>query len=63
MNEIDKKHNEIFWQNADAQRLDPHCQSGDKGACRKIVDLQDKYCQNGFVANCAGLAQKLFARQ
>lgn len=57
MNEIDKKQGETFWQSADAQRLAPHCQSGDKGACRKILDLYDKYCQNGFVANCADLAQ------
>ena len=57
-NEIRKKQSETFWQSADAQRLYPHCQNGDKGACRKIfVDLYDKYCQNGFVANCADLAQ------
>ena len=57
MNETFKKQAEAFWQSADAQRLYPHCQNGDKVACRKIIDLQDKYCQNGFVANCADLAQ------
>ncbi len=55
--EISKKQSETFWQSADAQRLDPHCRSGDKGACRKIVDLKDRYCQNGFASFCGGLAQ------
>ena len=55
--EINKKQSETFWQNVDAQRLAPHCQNGDKDACRKIVDLQDKYCQNGFASACGALAQ------
>lgn len=56
--EINKKQSETFWQSADAQRLSPHCQGGDKGACRKIfVDLHDKYCQNGFASFCGGLAK------
>ena len=58
MNETIKKQGETFWQNADAQRLYPHCQSGDKGACKKIfIDLYDKDCQNGLVSTCADLAQ------
>ena len=36
-----QKQKEIFWQNEEANRLDPHCQggNGDKGACKRIVDL------------------------
>ena len=56
-NEISKKQSETFWQSADAQRLAPHCQNGDKGACRKIIDLQDKYCQNGFASVCGALTE------
>ena len=52
-----QKQGETFWQSAEAQRLLPHCQSGDKDACRKIIDLQDKYCQNGFASSCGVLAQ------
>ena len=57
--EIIQKQRETFWQSADAQRLDQHCQGGkgDKGACRKILDLQDKYCQSGFAGFCGVLAQ------
>lgn len=54
---LSEKQSETFWQSADAQRLDPHCRSGDKGACIKLIDLQDKYCQNGFASICGGLAQ------
>lgn len=56
---IVQKQAETFWQSVDAQRLDPHCQGGkgDKGACRKILDLQDKYCQSGFASACNSLAQ------
>lgn len=54
---LSEKQAETFWQSADAQRLDLHCRSGDKGACRKILDLQDKYCQSGFASFCGGLAQ------
>lgn len=57
MTRLSEKQAETFWQSADAQRLDPHCRSGDKGACRKILDLQDKYCQSGFASFCGGLAQ------
>ncbi len=57
LDEINKKQSETFWQSADAQRLVPHCQNGDKGACRKIVDLKDRYCQSGFTSFCGGLAQ------
>ena len=43
---IAQKQKETFQQSDELQRLAPHC-----------FQNNDKYCQNGFVANCAGLAQ------
>lgn len=57
MTRLSKKQFETFRQSADYQRLAPHCRSGDKGACRKIADLQDRYCQNGFAGFCGALAR------
>lgn len=56
-NEKVQKQIEIFWQNEEAKRLDSHCQSGngDKGACKRIIDLQDKSCQNGLAGACVSL--------
>ncbi len=53
-----KKQGEIFWQNEEANRLAQHCQggNGDKGACKRIIDLQDKACQNGLAGACSALA-------
>lgn len=50
---------EIFWQNEDAKRLAPHCQgqNGDKGACKRIINLFGKSCQNGLAWSCSALAQ------
>ncbi len=54
-----QKQSEIFWQNEEANRLAQHCQggNGDKGACKRIIDLYDKSCQNGLATLCASLAQ------
>lgn len=54
-----QKQKEIFWQNEEAKRLAPHCQggNGDKGACRRIIDLQDKSCQNGLAGACGALVE------
>lgn len=51
-----QEQNKIFWQNEEANLLAPHCQGGDKGACKRIIDLQNKSCQNGLVVFCASLA-------
>lgn len=54
---ITQKQSETFSQYADVQRLAPHCENGDIGACRKLLVLQNKHCQNGFAALCADLAE------
>ena len=53
-----QEQSKIFWQNEEANRLSQHCQggNGDKGACKRIIDLQDKSCQNGLAVICAALA-------
>lgn len=53
-----KEQKMIFFQNEEAMRLNSHCQggNGDKGACRRITDLQDKSCQNGLAMACGALA-------
>lgn len=57
--EKNQKQGEIFWQNEEAKRLVSHCQggNGDKGACKRIIDLNDKSCQNGLAWSCVSLAQ------
>lgn len=59
MGEKSQKQGEIFWQNEEANRLSQHCQdvNGDKGACKRIIDLQDKSCQDGLAWSCVSLAQ------
>lgn len=54
-----QKQAEIFWQNEEAKRLASHCQggNGDKGACKRIIDLQDKACQNGLAGACGALVK------
>ena len=54
-----QKQKEIFLQNEEANRLAQHCQggNGDKGACKRIIDLQDKSCKNGLAWSCSLLAQ------
>lgn len=47
----------IFFQDEEANRLAPHCGNGDKGACKRIIDLQNKFCQNGLALPCADLAK------
>lgn len=47
----------IFSQDEEANRLAPHCGNGDKGACKRIIDLLDKFCQNGLALSCADLAK------
>ena len=58
-NEKVQKQSKIFWQNEEAKRLSQHCQggNGDKGACKRIIDLQDKSCQDGLAMSCALLAE------
>ena len=53
-----QKQKEIFWQSEEANRLYPHCQggNGDKGACKRIIDLHDKSCKNGLAWSCIILA-------
>lgn len=59
LSEKQQKQREIFWQNEEANRLSQHCQggNGDKGACKRIIDLQDKTCQNGLAVICYALAE------
>ena len=56
-NAIAQKQIETFQQSDEFKRLTPHCQSGDKGACRKLLVLQNKHCKNGFALHCASFAQ------
>lgn len=59
MGEKSQKQGEIFWQNEEANRLSQHCQggNGDKGACKRLIELQDKSCQNGLAWSCSTFAQ------
>lgn len=41
-------------QNEEFQRLAPHCQAGDKGACKRAMNLYHKQCENGATYICAG---------
>ena len=55
--EIKSKQSAAFWQDEDAKRILPHCQSGDSGACRRLLELEDKHCQEGNAARCSELAR------
>lgn len=41
-----------WWQNDEVQRLMPHCQQGDKNACKRVLDLSIKFCNNGEAFLC-----------
>ncbi len=45
-----------WYQNDEFQRLMPHCQQGDKGACEKLFKLEINLCEKGEVAPCVGVA-------
>lgn len=36
-----------WYQNDEFQRLMPHCQQGDKNACKRVLDSSIKFCNNG----------------
>lgn len=52
-----QEQNARIWQSEDFQRLAPHCQANDKGACEKIRDLTEKHCENGLAAACKTSAE------
>lgn len=37
-----------FYQNEEARRVAPHCNNDDKGACKRLIYLNDKNCKNGL---------------
>ena len=41
-----------WYQNDEFQRLMPHCQQGDKNACKRVLDLSIKFCNNGEAFLC-----------
>ena len=44
-------------QNEELVRLTPHClQANDKGACEKMLNINDKQCNNGSAGACAASA-------
>ena len=63
MNEFEQR-GAIKWQeaqaklqqNEEAMRVAPHCEQGDKNACKRIRDISNKLCDNGSAAICYAAA-------